>query len=89
MIHVHCLMIELFSLDTNCCNRAASLHLVSEQEETEAMGRMKSNQRNIEGKVEMHDHVNNPLTIHEQLHSSSVHSMPLRIALYPSLICDS
>ena len=36
-------------LDTNCCNRAASLHLVGEQEGTEAMERMKSNQRHIDG----------------------------------------
>ena len=36
-------------LDTNCCNLAASLHLVGEQKGTVAMERMKSNQRNIEG----------------------------------------
>jgi hypothetical protein len=35
-------------LDMNCCNRAASLHLVGEQEGTEVMERMKSNQRQIE-----------------------------------------
>jgi hypothetical protein len=36
-------------LDTHCCNRAASLHLVGEQKGTEAMQSMTSHQRHIEG----------------------------------------